>query len=205
MRSTIFMISILTLLFLAGCGASPNIAQRPTAIAPAPATASVDQAQATTQPTTSVATSTPTETMEETSVPIEPTATPEQPDQPPTQPATTPRPTFQAAPITQKTTIPPTPAAAPSQHPTPIAPALAAQVDSAKADLARRRSVSTEMIGVVEVSSVVWPDGSLGCPRPGIAYPQIQVEGLLIRLSIGDQVFEYHGGGGKPPFLCEKS
>jgi hypothetical protein len=199
MRSKLLVISALTLLCLAACGASPAAVQRPTA--PTPATAGVEQAQATAAPATRIATPAPTEPMEETSMPTQPPATPEPQ---PTQPPATPRPTFQAAPITQATASPPTPATAPPPRPTLVAPGLAAQIDSAKADLARRRSVSADAIGVVEASSVVWPDGSLGCPQPGRAYPQIQIEGLLIRLSIGDQVFEYHGGGGKPLFLCEQ-
>jgi hypothetical protein len=37
-----------------------------------------------------------------------------------------------------------------------------------------------------------------------MAYKQVQVDGQLIRLESGGQIFEYHSGGGKPPFLCEK-
>jgi hypothetical protein len=206
MRSTI-LIGVLTLLLLAGCGVSDTTAQRPTASAAAPAVATAGPAQTLPQPSPSV---TPTdarpEPTEETMVSTEPPATPEeQPRQEqPTEPPATPRPTFQAAPITRETTVPPTPAGSQLNPGTPIEPALAPQVNGAKADLARRQSVSADVIGVVEARSVVWPDGSLGCPRPGMAYPQVQVEGLLIRLSIGDRIFEYHGGGGKPPFLCEQ-
>jgi hypothetical protein len=89
-------------------------------------------------------------------------------------------------------------AARPSQQPATPAPA-----EIAKADLARRRSVAPDTIKVVEVRDVVWPDLGLGCPRPGMAYKQVQVDGLLIRLESGGRIFEYHSGGGKPPFLCE--
>jgi hypothetical protein len=37
-----------------------------------------------------------------------------------------------------------------------------------------------------------------------VAYTQVQVEGLLIRLRVGKRVYEYHSGGGRPPFLCEQ-
>jgi hypothetical protein len=77
-------------------------------------------------------------------------------------------------------------------------------VDQARADLAGRQSVAIEAVEVVEARSIVWPDGSLGCPKPGMAYPQVQVDGVLIRLRVGDQVFDYHGGSGKAPFLCEQ-
>src|SRR5205823_8032110 len=113
-----------------------------------------------------------------------------------------PRPTFRATPLAPTEKPAPPPAAATSLP--PLDPALRAAVESAKADLARRQSVPIDTIGVVEVRSVVWPDGALGCPKPGMAYPQVQVEGLLIRLSVGDRIFEYHSGGGRPPFLCEQ-
>jgi hypothetical protein len=32
----------------------------------------------------------------------------------------------------------------------------------------------------------------------------VPVDGLLIRLESGGQLFEYHSGGGKAPFLCEQ-
>ena len=129
----------------------------------------------------------------------EPTDTPEE------QPTRPPRPTFRATPLVPTEQPAPTSTTSTTGGPTPpLDPALRAAVESAKADLAGRQSVPIDSIGVVEVRSVVWPDGALGCPKPGMAYPQVQVEGLLIRLSIGDRIFEYHSGGGKPPFLCEQ-
>jgi hypothetical protein len=85
----------------------------------------------------------------------------------------------------------------------PLDPALQAQVDLARADLARRQSVAIDAIELVEVRTVIWPDGGLGCPRPGMVYLQVLVDGLLIRLRLGGQAFDYHGDGIKPPFLCE--
>ena len=78
------------------------------------------------------------------------------------------------------------------------------QVEVAKADLARRRAVALDTIRIVEARSVTWPDPGLGCPQPGMAYKQVPVDGLLIRLESGGQVFEYHSGGSKAPFLCEQ-
>jgi hypothetical protein len=45
----------------------------------------------------------------------------------------------------------------------------------------------------------------LGCPQPGLAYTQVQQEGLLIRLRVGKRLYNYHSGGGSAPFFCEKS
>jgi hypothetical protein len=121
------------------------------------------------------------------------------PDQKPTQPLRPGRATIQPA-------ITPVPeGAAPANTPIGAAPGPAtALVEIAKADLARRRAVAPETIRVVEVRDVIWPDRGLGCPQPGMGYNQVQVDGLLIRLESGGQIFEYHSGDNKAPFLCEQ-
>ena len=124
------------------------------------------------------------------------------PDKKPTQPTRIGRATLQPA----MTLVPE--GAAPVSTPIGAAPAPAiaqtAPVEAAKADLARRRSVAPEAIRIVEVRDVIWPDSGMGCPQPGMAYKQVQVDGLLIRLESGGQLFEYHSGGSKAPFLCEQ-
>jgi hypothetical protein len=79
---------------------------------------------------------------------------------------------------------------------------LAHLVAIAVADLAGRLKVSTSEIEVVSVESVVWPDGSLGCPARDMSYTQVQVDGAKIVLSVDGKVFSYHSGGGRDPFLC---
>lgn len=75
--------------------------------------------------------------------------------------------------------------------------------EQAMADLAARLDLPTERIEFLELKPMLWPDGGMGCPRPGMVYPQVQVDGYLIRLRAGKREFPYHGGGDKPPFLCE--
>lgn len=75
--------------------------------------------------------------------------------------------------------------------------------EQAMADLAKRLDLPVERIEFLELKPMVWPDGGMGCPRPGMVYPQVQVDGYLIRLRAGKREFPYHGGGDKPPFLCE--
>lgn len=106
--------------------------------------------------------------------------------------------------------VPPAPTAANDRRPladtgapVPLDPAVAALVEQAKMDLARRQSVTPDAVALVEVRSVTWPDTGLGCPRPGVQYLQVTVDGFLIRLSLGDRIFHYHQGRGRPPFLCE--
>ena len=76
--------------------------------------------------------------------------------------------------------------------------------EAARADLAKRLSISIDPIRVVEAVSVTWPDGSLGCPRPGMMYTQMMVDGARIRLEANGTMYEYHAGGRGVPFLCEK-
>lgn len=77
-------------------------------------------------------------------------------------------------------------------------------VTQAKEDLAERLSIAVDQIQLVEFKAVVWPDASLGCPRPGMAYIQVPQDGALIRLKADGKVYEYHSGGARAPFLCEK-
>ena len=88
--------------------------------------------------------------------------------------------------------------------PTPSNQSLQKLVTQAKEDLAKRLNIATDQIDLIELQSVVWPDGSLGCPQPGMGYIQVQVDGLLIRLRVGSRVYEYHSGGNRGPFLCEQ-
>ncbi|HEY7628659.1 MAG TPA: hypothetical protein VH761_16430 [Ilumatobacteraceae bacterium] len=84
-----------------------------------------------------------------------------------------------------------------------IDPGLQPYIDIAVADLAKRLSIGTDQIEVVSATLKEWPDGSLGCPQPGMQYPQVMTDGALIVLSTGQKSFNYHAGGSRTPFLCE--
>ena len=73
----------------------------------------------------------------------------------------------------------------------------------AREDLANRLGIPVEQIELITMEFVTWPDGSLGCPEPGVEYIQVQREGTLIRLRADKHIYQYHSGGGRPPFLCE--
>jgi hypothetical protein len=83
-----------------------------------------------------------------------------------------------------------------------VSPDLAAEIDAAMVDLASRLPDDT-LIGVIAAHELTWPDGSLGCPEPGMAYTQALVEGYRIELVAGTDAYEYHGARGTAPFLCE--
>jgi len=78
-------------------------------------------------------------------------------------------------------------------------------VDVAVADLVGRLRVDPASVAVVSARSMQWPDRSLGCPQPGMAYPQTPVDGALIELVVGGVAYRYHSGGSRGPFLCESS
>jgi hypothetical protein len=72
----------------------------------------------------------------------------------------------------------------------------------AREDLARRLGVDPEHLEVVSVEVVTWPDGSLGCPEPGMSYTQALVEGSKVVLGYEGRVYVYHAGDDDQPFLC---
>jgi hypothetical protein len=77
-------------------------------------------------------------------------------------------------------------------------------INLAKADLAGRMGLnlpSTE-IEVVAFEEVIWSDSSLGCPEPDAMYTQTVIDGYVIQLQIGEQIYNYHGATGEEPFLC---
>lgn len=69
-------------------------------------------------------------------------------------------------------------------------------------DLARRLRISTAEIEVVSAEELTWPDGSLGCPQPGMSYTQALVEGSKVVLRHDERVYVYHAGDDEDPFLC---
>ncbi len=106
----------------------------------------------------------------------------------------TPAPT---APAPAPTAAPPPPATAVLPQPTEssLQPSRPAQVEAAVAYLANELGVAPETIQVLSVEEVTWPDTSLGCPQPGMAYAQVLVPGFRIRLRSGGQDYALHTDG----------
>lgn len=84
----------------------------------------------------------------------------------------------------------------PSDHPNPL-------VRKAVDDLAGRLDITVGEVTVVGIESVTWPDGSMGCPQPGMSYTQALVDGSRIELQVAGTTYWYHSGGVRDPFLCE--
>jgi hypothetical protein len=62
--------------------------------------------------------------------------------------------------------------------------------------------VSEEQIVVVEVSEKDWPDASMGCPAPGMAYAQVITPGMQVILEVDGRRYAYHGTLPDNLFLC---
>jgi len=77
-------------------------------------------------------------------------------------------------------------------------------VDAATADLSARLGVEPGSIAVVSAKAMTWPDSSLGCPKPGMQYLQVLVDGALVELQAGGEIYSYRSGDDGKPALCEK-
>ncbi len=78
-------------------------------------------------------------------------------------------------------------------------------LDVVLADLQERTGVAIEGVEVVESLSVVWNDGSLGCPQPGMMYTQALEPGYQVRLVANGQEYDYHLSERGFFVLCENA
>jgi hypothetical protein len=71
----------------------------------------------------------------------------------------------------------------------------ASVVDPAVAEVARLAGVPVEQVVVVSAEAVTFPDGSLGCPQPGMVYTQALVDGYKIVAEAGGKTYDFRGTG----------
>jgi len=83
-----------------------------------------------------------------------------------------------------------------------VAGAPAEMIEAALDDAANRSTTARADIKVTSAEAVTWPDGSLGCPQPGMAYTQALVPGYRIVLQAGEQVLNYHASSRGKPLFC---
>jgi hypothetical protein len=81
-------------------------------------------------------------------------------------------------------------------------PGAAAAVTAARSALAARLGVSEVQIALVGADAVDWPDTSLGCPQPGMAYAQIITPGFRITLMAAGNTFRYDADSGGRVIAC---
>jgi hypothetical protein len=70
-------------------------------------------------------------------------------------------------------------------------------------DLVQQKGVKRSTISVASLEEVVWNDGSLGCPQPGMAYTQALVNGFYVILQADGTQFPYHTRGTRSFVLCD--
>ena len=61
-------------------------------------------------------------------------------------------------------------------------------LESILKEAAAPAKVSHEQLVIVRAQSVVWNDGSLGCPEPGMMYTQALVNGYWVVIEAAGQV-----------------
>ena len=59
-------------------------------------------------------------------------------------------------------------------------------------DAASRTGVPGAALVVERAEAVTWPDGALGCGKPGVMYTQAPVPGYRIVVRAGDERLSYH-------------
>lgn len=87
------------------------------------------------------------------------------------------------------------------RDPEELIPGLPSAV--AATDLAERLGVDVSDLTVSAVESVVWPDGSIGCPEPGMSYTQALVPGVRVIIEHDGSLYHYHGTSEDSLFFCE--
>jgi hypothetical protein len=79
---------------------------------------------------------------------------------------------------------------------------LQSAIDDSLTDAARRTGLKRTELEVLSAEAVTWPDGSLGCPQPGMMYTQALVPGFRIRVRAGAETLDYHAGRRRAPTFC---
>lgn len=78
-------------------------------------------------------------------------------------------------------------------------------MDDVLQDAMQRSGAGLESITVLRAEAVEWPDGSLGCPSPGVEYLQVVTPGYWIELQIGDIKYDYRATQSGNFRLCENA
>ena len=66
-------------------------------------------------------------------------------------------------------------------------------IEPVVADVAKLAGVPADQVTVISAEAVTFPDGSLGCPQPGMVYTQALVDGYKIIAEAGGKTYDYRG------------
>jgi len=98
---------------------------------------------------------------------------------------------------------------APADPVAPAAPTQTTDTDSAAAQvaieaLAADLGIAKDQISVQSVSAVDWPDSSLGCPKPDMAYLSVVTPGHRVTLLANGKLHSVHEANNKA-FVCRQA
>ena len=63
-------------------------------------------------------------------------------------------------------------------------------------------NVPARQLVIIRAEAVVWNDGSLGCPEPGMAYTQALINGYWVLIKAGEQTYDFRVDRGGNFRLC---
>ena len=92
----------------------------------------------------------------------------------------------------------------PTEVPQVLDPHTEELIMKAKNDLNQQTGINIDGIKVLSVESINWPDGSLGCGKPGTEYIQVITPGFRIMLEAGNQTYNYHTDMSNQVILCSE-
>lgn len=110
------------------------------------------------------------------------------------------------------TTVPEEPTTVPEPAPIPpteggvVQPGAVPQqiIDQIRAEASTATPAAPETIEVALAEAVLWSDGSLGCPQPGMAYTQALVEGYRVVLEADGELLDYRTSQTGSITVCEQ-
>jgi len=75
-------------------------------------------------------------------------------------------------------------------------------LESILKEAAALAEVARDQLVIVHADSVVWNDGSLGCPEPGMMYIQALLNGYWVVIEAAGQNYDFRVGSGGSFRLC---
>jgi hypothetical protein len=70
-------------------------------------------------------------------------------------------------------------------------------IDLAKKTLVEKLNLNLDLIEVISIQELEWPDTSLGCPEKGVFYISVLVPGFKVVLEANGQEYDVHIGDGR--------
>ena len=110
-----------------------------------------------------------------------------------------------------KTATVPNESTTPSETPAPTSRPQKSRVESQVPEAilgpilneaAKLAGVPVQQLVIVRAEAVVWTNGSLGCPEPGMEYTQALINGYWVLIKAAGQTYAFRVGGGGSFRLC---